>query len=195
MDPPSISMLIPTWKGHIETTRDALLIFEACYSGTLAFCSRRPHFREREKLIVSGNVFVFEPEAGFQRWTDGVPWSPSRILTNFLIYRQLNDSLPQSEKKVVKKRGGRLPTVNDPNTRSASISRTNKNTSRSFPDLLGVQIKRKDSHTRNSNRGLVGSLVDSYDFREHGLLKRTITVILNNKPCHMVAYYSVNDAE
>lgn len=195
MDPSTISMLVPTWKGHVETTRDALLIFEACYNGTLPFCSRCPCFHEREKLIISGNIFVVEPEAGFQRWTDGIPWSPSRTLTNFLIYRQLDDPLQQSEKKIVKKRGGRLPIVNEPNPSSASISRTDKNASRSFPDLLGVQIKGKDSRVRTSNRGLVGSLVDSYDFKENGLLKRTIIVTIDNKPCHMVAYYSINDAE
>ena len=51
---------VPTWRGHIETTKDALIIFEACFTGQLAHCFRRPHDRERNQLIVSGNVFVYE---------------------------------------------------------------------------------------------------------------------------------------
>ncbi len=40
-------------------------------------------------MIASGAVFVFdEDESGIKRWTDGFFWSPSRILGNFLLYRE-----------------------------------------------------------------------------------------------------------
>ena len=40
-------------------------------------------------MITSGSVFVFdEDESGIKRWTDGFFWSPSRILGNFLLYRE-----------------------------------------------------------------------------------------------------------
>jgi hypothetical protein len=46
---------------------------------------------EERKLIRSGQVFVFdERESGIKRWTDGLVWSPSRILWNFLVYRQVD---------------------------------------------------------------------------------------------------------
>ncbi|MCO5565347.1 hypothetical protein L7F22_019020 [Adiantum nelumboides] len=45
---------------------------------------------DERKLIKSGQVFVFdEKESGIKRWTDGLLWSPSRILFNFLVYRQV----------------------------------------------------------------------------------------------------------
>lgn len=46
---------------------------------------------EERKMIRSGQVFVFdERESGIKRWTDGLVWSPSRILWNFLVYRQVD---------------------------------------------------------------------------------------------------------
>lgn len=41
-------------------------------------------------MIRPGSVYVFdELESGIKRWTDGKVWSPSRILGNFLVYREL----------------------------------------------------------------------------------------------------------
>ncbi len=80
---------IETFYGLIETTADALRIVELCRQGKLGRVSRRLHDKER-KMIRSGSVFVFdEIESGIKRWTDGRVWSPSRILGNFLIYREL----------------------------------------------------------------------------------------------------------
>ena len=80
---------IETFYGLIETTADALRIVELCRQGKLGRVSRRLHDKER-KMIRSGSVFVFdELESGIKRWTDGRVWSPSRILGNFLIYREL----------------------------------------------------------------------------------------------------------
>ncbi|KAG1461185.1 hypothetical protein G6F55_003711 [Rhizopus delemar] len=78
-----------TYHGFIETTTDTLLIFEACRQGVLPKINRRLQERERG-VIKSGTVIVFdEKESGIKRWTDGLIWSPSRILGNFLIYREL----------------------------------------------------------------------------------------------------------
>jgi hypothetical protein len=52
--------------------------------------TRRLVDRER-KMITSGSVFVFdESESGIKRWTDGLLWSPSRILGNFLVRWKLD---------------------------------------------------------------------------------------------------------
>src|SRR6187549_2541575 len=89
--PATIAPLAPTFYGHVTSTTDALLIFEQVLSGRATHVSRRPHDRERNELIKSGNVFVYEENAsGIKRWTDGIHWSPSRILSNFLVYRQLD---------------------------------------------------------------------------------------------------------
>jgi hypothetical protein len=80
---------IESFYGLVENTLDALRIFQMCQDGKLNRVRRRLHERER-RLIRSGSVFVFdEEESGIRRWTDGRLWSPSRILGNFLIYREL----------------------------------------------------------------------------------------------------------
>jgi Gti1/Pac2 family len=67
-----------------------------------------PTPRERAQLIKSGCVFIYEENgSGIKRWTDGVPWSPSRILGNFLVYRELMKPFPSGEKKRVKKKNRR----------------------------------------------------------------------------------------
>lgn len=189
---------VPTWRGHVETTKDALLIFEACFSGTLAHCFRRPHDRERNHLIVSGNVFVYEEAtSGIKRWTDGIPWSPSRILTNFLIYRQLNNPFPPGEKKRATKRGQRPTKPGDPYPAPGSSKGTGGDESYRVspvsPSTPG--LKPEESLDKDANRGLLGSLVDSYEFKENGLLKKTMTVVINNVQHHLVSYYSVEDAK
>ena len=157
----------PTWRGRIETTNDALLIFEACSQGFLHQCSRRPYNTERQSLIVSGNAFVYEvATSGVKRWTDGIIWSPSRVLTNFLIYRQLNTPLPTGEMKA------------------------NKGTKRTRRPG-----KHNQSPDKDSIRSLVGSLVDSYDFKEGGLIKKTMTVSVGDRQYHLVSYYSLEDTK
>lgn len=189
---------LPTWQGHIETTKDALIIFEACFAGHLAHCFRRPHDRERNSLIVSGNVFVYEEAtSGIKRWTDGIPWSPSRILTNFLIYRQLNNPFPPGEKKRATKRGQRPTKPGDPYpSPGTSKGGTGDETYQRSPvSPSAPAIKSEESLDKDANRGLLGSLIDSYEFKEDGLLKKTMTVVIKNVQHHLVSYYSLEDAK
>lgn len=186
---------VPTWRGHVETTKDALLIFEGCFQGTLAHCFRRPHDRERAQLIVSGNVFVYEEAtSGIKRWTDGIPWSPSRILTNFLIYRQLNSPFPPGEKKRATKRSQRVHRPGEPYPTPAPSSSVKEEYSSSFsPESPGM--KSDEGADKDGDRGLVGSLVDSYEFKDKGLLKKTMTVSIKGVQHHLVSYYSLEDAK
>lgn len=94
---------IETFYGLVENTLDALRIFQMCRDGRLNRVRRRLHERER-RLIRSGSVFVFdEEESGIKRWTDGRLWSPSRILGNFLIYRELEKKENTSSKPNLKR--------------------------------------------------------------------------------------------
>lgn len=188
---------VPTWRGHIETTKDALIIFEACFTGALAHCFRRPHDRERNQLIVSGNVFVYEEAtSGIKRWTDGIPWSPSRILTNFLIYRQLNNPFPPGEKKRATKRGQRPARQGDLYSTPGAKASTGDESYRFSPGSPSISgVKLEENVEKDANRGLLGSLVDSYEFKENGLLKKTMTVVINNVHHHLVSYYSLEDAK
>ncbi|CAF9911565.1 MAG: hypothetical protein HETSPECPRED_000381 [Heterodermia speciosa] len=188
---------VPTWRGHIETTKDALIIFEAALQGLLAHCIRRPHDRERNSLIVSGNVFVYEEgTSGIKRWTDGIPWSPSRILTNFLIYRQLNSPFPPGEKKRATKRSQRPMRTGEPYaTASSNGNGHDDGYHLANLSLSGPGLKSEESGDKDADRVLVGSLVDSYEFKEGGLLKKTMTVTVNGVQHHLVSYYSLEDAK
>ncbi|KAL1959358.1 hypothetical protein VTO42DRAFT_2161 [Malbranchea cinnamomea] len=155
------AVLEPTFRGYVGTTTDALILFEACLTGVLHHVPRRPHDRERAQLVRSGSVFIYEENAsGIKRWTDGVTWSPSRILGNFLVYRELDKPFPPGEKKRAMKKGP------------------------------GVGERTQQSEIE---RALVGSLVDSYGFKEHGLVKKTMSVTLSGVTHHLVSYYSVED--
>ena len=90
-DPPPHPMpatpptLDPPFKGYVETTFDALLVFQAARRGMIPRVTRRLIERERG-MVQSGAVFVFdEQESGIKRWTDGLIWSPSRIIGNFFV--------------------------------------------------------------------------------------------------------------
>ncbi|KAF5716427.1 Sge1 [Fusarium mundagurra] len=179
--------LRPTYQGFVRDTTDALIIFEACLSGTLLHVPRRPHDRERQDLIKSGNIFVYEEHAsGIKRWTDSISWSPSRILGNFLIYRELEKPFPPGEKKRARGKGGKST------TQSGGISKPRQRNA--LPFQQGLEHGNEyPSVPSDEERQLVGSLVDSYDFKEQGLVKKTISITYNGVPHHLVSYYNVED--
>ncbi|KAJ1718864.1 Global transcription regulator sge1 [Coemansia erecta] len=122
---------------HILNTKDALAVFEACRQGILPRVIRRLSEAEK-KQIDDGTVIVFdEKEAKMKRWTDGRLWTPSRILGNFLVYREL-------EKKI------------QPNQEGAA-------------ELAKWQAKEKSPGVYGSNKGV-------FYPKEHGLIKRTISL-------------------
>lgn len=173
---PSGNVLTPTWRGMVMSTIDALKIIEACLTGVLLHTARRPHDREREHLIRSGNVFVYEESSsGIKRWTDGQNWSPSRILGNYLIYRELDKNFPPGDKKraIKRKRDGKPEMPNG-----------SHNTTPGGPNSINDERE----------RALLGSLIDSYPFKEGGLIKKTISIKWNNVMHHLVSYYSLEDA-
>ncbi|KAF1802425.1 Gti1/Pac2 family-domain-containing protein [Mucor lusitanicus] len=158
-------LVTETFHGYIESTQDVLLIFEGCRRGLLPRICRRLQERER-KMIRSGSIFVFdERESGIKRWTDGRVWSPSRILGNFLIYREL-------DKKAGEKKSAPMNSTNTTDRRSFSID---------------------SSVDRSKERQLVGSLSDSYRFKEDGLIKKTMSIIVNGVAQHLISYYDPQD--
>lgn len=149
----------PPWSGWIETTGDALLILEAARRGLIPRVTRRLVDSER-KMITSGSVFVFdEDESGIKRWTDGFFWSPSRILGNFLIYRE-------TEKRGAGHRGGRMdPDMSD--GLSPDSSRIDGHSlSRPKTDNVNLSVDKQRERT------LMGSLTNSDKFKPDGLFKK-----------------------
>lgn len=191
--------LAPTFQGRIETTVDAIILIEACLQGRIAHVPRRPHEREREGLIKSGNVFVYEEHAsGIKRWTDGVPWSPSRILGNFLLYRELEGPFAPGERKRALKKN------RDP-SRASGISKPVASSAGALtpyaPGLSSISGSGSGSGRpeetvtdQDYERSLIGSLTDSYEFKCGGLIKKTISLTFNQVQHHLVSYYSIEDA-
>lgn len=161
---PSTTWTEPPWSGWIETTGDALLILEAARRGLIPRVTRRLVDSER-KMITSGSVFVFdEDESGIKRWTDGFFWSPSRILGNFLLYRE-------TDKRGAGHRGVRSdPLPSDINEQSQynvdGVKLEGQTLSR--PKGEGGQM----GVDRNRERTLMGSLTNSYKFKPDGLMKK-----------------------
>jgi hypothetical protein len=150
----------PPWSGWIETTGDALLILEAARRGLIPRVTRRLVDSER-KMITSGSVFVFdEDESGIKRWTDGFFWSPSRILGNFLLYRE-------TEKRGAGHRGARNDAEQGGEQSSADVTKSEGQTlsrPRGETTRLGIDRQRE--------RSLVGSLTNSYKFKSGGMMKK-----------------------
>ena len=176
-----------TFTGHVATTHDALVLFEACLTGQLSHVPRRPHDRERNSLIRSGCIFIYEENAsGIKRWTDGVTWSPSRILGNFLVYRELDKPFPPGEKKRAMKKTNRRPArPGEPYPRP-----DHESYSPTTPTLAGFNADRAPTEVE---RHLIGSLIDSYGFKPDGLVKKTMSVTVQGVTHHLVSYYNVND--
>ncbi|KAJ2934683.1 hypothetical protein H1R20_g2408, partial [Candolleomyces eurysporus] len=83
---------VPPFVGYVETTVNALRLIHAARQGVIPRITRRLNDNERRTMIKSGAVFVFSvEESGIKRWTDGLLWSPSRIVGNFLVYREINE--------------------------------------------------------------------------------------------------------
>lgn len=181
--------LQPTFTGHVATTNDALILFEGCLQGHLSHVPRRPHDRERNNLIRSGSVFIYEENAsGIKRWTDGVTWSPSRILGNFLVYRELDKPFPPGEKKRAMKKPHRRPSR--PGEPYPRPDQRHSDYSAPSPTSTFGNAERQPT---DQERQLIGSLIDSYGFKVNGLVKKTMSVTVQGVTHHLVSYYNVED--
>ena len=132
-------------------------------------------------------MFIYEENAsGIKRWTDGVTWSPSRILGNFLVYRELDKPFPPGEKKRAMKKQQRRPSrPGEPYARTSDVGSYSDNQPSTFPP--------DHSASAEVERQLIGSLVDSYGFKNDGLVKKTMSVTVGGVTHHLVSYYHVND--
>jgi len=191
--------LLPTFHGFVQNSMDGLLLFEACLSGKLHHVPRRPHDRERTSLIKSGSIFIYEENAsGIKRWTDGVAWSPSRILGNFLIYRELEKPFPPGEKKRAMKRkrssqGGEFPGNNGEDAEANDMMPPTPPSPKPVPDR--IEGDGQTDNDRELERQLIGSLVDSYGFRPDGLVKKTMSIAINGISHHLVSYYKIDEVK
>ena len=202
----------PTWHGFLDTTKDAMTIVEAALQGRLGHISRRPHDKERAEMLTSGTVLVYEENAsGIRRWTDAVHWSPSRVMNNCLIYRQLTRALKPEEKRsalnpscggkrkrkesagpAITKAGENVNTDEDEYDNPVyPRAMTGEVTSADHPDIVYANFAQ--TLTPDQQRRFCGSLIDSYEFKEGGLMKKTISVKYQGTNHHIISYYTLED--
>jgi hypothetical protein len=201
----------PTWQGFLDSTKDAMTIVEAALQGRLSHISRRPHDKERAEMLTSGTVLVYEENAsGIKRWTDAVHWSPSRVMNNCLIYRQLVRALKPEEKKTALNPSGGTKRKRKESTGPIGLKNgdredpTNADDEYENPSFDGalsgyaesagkVYANFAQSLTPDQQRRFCGSLIDSYEFKEGGLMKKTISVKYQGTHHHIISYYSLED--
>lgn len=91
------SAIAATYRGHVASTQDALIVIEACLRGVLYHTCRRPRSSEESSLAKSGNIFVYESRSsGIRNWEDGITWSTPQRVGNFEICRQLSSTSGRS---------------------------------------------------------------------------------------------------
>lgn len=170
-----------SFHGLVADQYDAALLVTAARLGFIPRFRRRLDIVEQRAFIRSGSVFLWnEEESYMKRWTDGYPWSPSRVQNKFLVYREMA------------KRGG-------------ARSRTAARLLGHSPDSSADSPRRKYIRNLASslfNRGELEYL-DMYSnsgysrpddiFRRGGLVKKTFTITLPKETWHVVAYYTLED--
>lgn len=130
--------------------------------------------------MVSGNCFIFnERQSGIKRWRDRASWSPSRMLSNFLLYRE-RDSDGVSSSLIDEK--------------SFHSSAADKRSLVDMDDGLGKGSRMRKPYSRPQERALVGCLVDE-SFKDDGLVKKTISVHYQGEMYHLVSYYKPSDVK
>ncbi|PSK36889.1 hypothetical protein C7M61_003753 [Candidozyma pseudohaemuli] len=180
--------LVPTYTGYIGSTRDAVLIIQGVLSKEFACVHRRPHSRERADLIRLGNVFVFiEEQLGIKRWTDGIAWSPSRILGRFLVYRELDKLLHDDRRK---RKRNLEPSMLQRSLASDLLDRapTLQHFQQFQQPFVTLPLQHKDPHMTVTRL-------------DHGLIKKTLsvsTVVKENdkelrQTVHLISYYLAYD--
>lgn len=137
-------------------------------------------------MITSGSVFVFdEDESGIKRWTDGFFWSPSRILGNFLLYRE-------TEKRGAGHRSARSEQANVEIEPQYQEPVKNEGQTLSRPKSEAHRLASVD---RQRERSLVGSLTNSYKFKPGGMMKKTFSLSIGGVAQHLISYYKIEDVE
>ncbi|KAF5378982.1 hypothetical protein D9757_009117 [Collybiopsis confluens] len=160
---------VPPFHGYVETTVNALRLIHAARQGVIPRITRRLNDTERRSMIRSGAVFIFSvEESGIRRWTDGLLWSPSRIVGNFLVYREINERASS--------RGSHKKTYNGEEARNVSVHRNSPGLSPGY---------------RGTSSAQAGS--DQGTFKPNGLIKKTITVTIDGSDLHLISYYTSED--
>jgi hypothetical protein len=177
----------PTFIGHISAKHDAKILVECCIRGLLKPIPRRLRECERDKLIQSGNVFIYEEDSSrITRWTDGKRWGPSRKDGDFLIYKETTELVTKKKSKTESKtkRSNRGISKPEPYGRGLAVS----------PRASGLCGRRTASPltTKNAESGPQGAVNNK---PQQTLTKKSVAITLGQSRFHLVSYYTLEDIE
>ncbi|KAI8710270.1 hypothetical protein NCS52_01590400 [Fusarium sp. LHS14.1] len=175
--------LSPTFEGYVSSGMDALILFEASLSGRLNHSPRQIHDCERNYLIRSGNVFIYEMQAsGIRHWKDGIFWTSDLVPDEegFLVYYELESPSLLEKNARTTKEGER---EQQSNSKPANWRPNN---------ALSVPSAMVPNSTIVGDTPIEPRIASSY-IKPHGLLKKTCSVSFQGIPHHLVSYYSVDD--
>ncbi|KAB5511455.1 Gti1/Pac2 family-domain-containing protein [Coniochaeta sp. 2T2.1] len=178
----------PTYQGFVDTTRDVCLLVEMCLNGRRCHVPRLPYDSERRHIIQSGDIFIYEEGiSGIQRWTDGINWSPSCTLGNFLIYREIE---PGSHGDVQYEKAMRRTLVASTTSGSKPAGDPQNRGAAALPVRCdnGGHVDRETLCLEDQE--LYGADIHSYAYKPNGFAKKTITVSVEGVPHHLVSYYT-----
>lgn len=101
-----------SYYGVCPDGRESLILFEAVKRGIIPTVSDRLTEEER-KEITSGAIYIWdERKSPMRRWTDGRAWSNSRVVGDFLEYREsVPDPVGKAGKYCIKPYGLRKRTI------------------------------------------------------------------------------------
>ena len=197
-----------TYYGAIETIQDSILLVETCRRGFLPRVPRRLGDRERA-LIRPGSVFVFvERESGIKRWTDGKIWSPSRITGDFLSYRQLENrpAIPNATTRraiavaaasstgtMAGMKNNNMAMINGAsmmaNTGMGIVPCNEEDEEEEYYDTDSIDaLSSNTSHQSGRQRNTSGLERHGTVVKKNGLVKRTISLRVNEEVCHLISY-------
>ncbi|KAK7464900.1 hypothetical protein VKT23_006109 [Stygiomarasmius scandens] len=158
--------LMPSFVGYVDTTLDAMYLGYAAQQCYISRLLRRLNRQERELTIKSGAVFIFGvEETGIQRWTG----NHSDICYIVRIVRADSDGATQMG-------------TSGPLLASMAIFWYP-----AYNEVRGRSLNRRDRGNGFVYRGSIP--------KPDGLLKKTITLVVNGTELHMVAYYTQKDVE
>lgn len=184
--------LVPSYENcFVLDTQDALLLIQAAIDNIIPVAERRPQDSERPHMIKHGNVFIFDENGGhLQRWTDGMPWSPSRILSDFLIYREKNTSSRLSNPSTARRssRSG----MSGAKWGNSGIRKIQRRSQPMYACPTNPQKMFAGGYVGSrqiTEYDLYGSLTDGPEYKAGGLMKRTISVPFGDASYRLVAYY------
>lgn len=153
----------PSYVGFVSSAHDAAVLFEAGLQGFLPTVCHRLTATNHEVAIRSGNVFIFHEHE-------------SRI-------RRWTDGVRWSPSRL----HGNFFIYRELESASSRKVKTNGDLSSSGNNFS------TSSMNDEQHRRLYGSLIASYNFKVNGLVKKTLSVVVDGSKLHLVSYYRADD--